>query len=242
MVNFKQYLAIILVSISLFIQLQPAKAETKAGNKEPVPCDAYSDNFDIYNLERWSDVLLYSKSQGIVTVEDGQLVLGAPGPDTNEIQVYSLFTFKGDFDIQIDYEVLKPEKIKLCRFNTGMVLQTLDDEVSYKCYIAQKPLKKLIFRARLDKFGEKNLEKRQLKKAPYSGTIRLIRKKDIISFLALKKDQWTDVYVFHHPCKDKLRVRLKLQTGENEIKKDACSVFIRFDNFKVNSCDTVIEE
>ncbi len=238
MVNLKKYLALIFVPIFFFMPLQVVKAE----NNEPLPCNAYSDNFDIYNLERWSDILLYSRNRGMVTVEDGQLVLGAPGPDANEIQVYSLFTFKGDFDIQIDYEVLNPEKVKLCRFNTGMVLQTLDDEISYKCYIAQKPLKNLMFRSRFDKFGEKNIEKYKLKNAPYSGAIRIVRKKDIISFSALKKDQWMDVYIFRHPCKDKLRLRLKLQTGDNEIKKDTCSVFIRFDNFTVNSCDRILGE
>jgi hypothetical protein len=212
-----------------------------AQTSQATGCEKYSDAFDTYNIERWQEVLLYSRAQGTVTVENGQLILNTPKNEPIEIQVYSLFTFSGDFDIQTDFDLSSIEPVKHCRFNGGVVLQTLGDERSYKCYVAHTPRKGLFFRSRLDRFGEQNLEKQKLHPASQRGTIRVVRKEGQITFLALESQQWRPVYVFEELCKEKLRMRFKLQTGADEIR-EPCPTIMKFDNFTVNSCDTILEE
>jgi hypothetical protein len=204
-------------------------------------CGKYSDAFDTYNIEHWQEVLLYSKAQGTVTVENGQLVLNTPRNEPIEIQIYSLFTFSGDFDIQTDFDLSTVEPKKHCRFNGGVVMQTLGDERSYKCYVAHVPQKGLFFRSRLDRFGEQNLEKQKLHTAPQRGTIRVVRKDGRITFLALESQQWRPIYVFQKPCTEKLRMRFKLQTGEDG-SREPCPTIMKFDNFTVNSCNAILVE
>jgi hypothetical protein len=210
--------------------------------ENPSNCEAFSDPFDNFNVEKWQDVLLYSKTQGIVTVEDGRLVLKAPLDKPCEIQVYSLFTFSGDFDIQADYEVVDLLKREKCRFNTGMVMQTLNDEQSYKCYIASRPGKRLFFRSRLDRFGEDNLEEHKIGPANKTGTIRVVRKKGRLAYYILENESWRKIYSFEGGCDKKMRLRFKLQNGSDEERKEACKGTVEFDNFKVNSCDTITKE
>jgi len=85
----------------------------------PTPCLEYSDRFATYNPERWQEVLLYSKARGRVSAEDGWLNIRTPKDEPCEIQVYSLFCFDGDFDLQADYDLSSSESLPLCRFNTG---------------------------------------------------------------------------------------------------------------------------
>ncbi len=219
----------------------PVKA-TEDAPFQPTPCETYSDPFDQFNLERWDEVLLYSQTRGNVLVEDGELVLRAPDTAPVEIQVYSLFTFTGDFDIQIDYAVPDPDSLQYCRFNSGLVLQTLDDQQTYKCYVAATPGEGLIFRSRLDRFGEENLEKHKGEPAPRRGALRVTRSDGKILFRALTADGWQSVYAFEKPNQEKLRIRLKLQTGDEEDERQACRFQVRFDNFKVNTCNTITSE
>jgi hypothetical protein len=219
--------------------LNLAFSQQGGGQKE---CAKYSDHFDTYNPERWQEVLLYSRARGVVAVKKGRLLLKAPQKDEpSEIQVYSLFTFDGDFDIQADYDVSERVEAELCRFNAGIVLQTLGDEKSYKCYVAVTPGKDLFFRARLDLAGEDKLEKHKKGRALECGTIRITRKDGRLSFLILKGDEWYPIYNFRGPCREKLRMRFKLQTGDDE-ERQTCPATVRFDNFIVNSCDTIVQE
>ena len=159
-----------------------------------------------------------------------------------EIQVYSLFTFSGDFDIQTDYILMEEEPWKYCRAKFGLVLQTLGDEKSYKFYVATKPGKELFFRSRLDHQGEDNQEMQKGAEALMQGTLRAVRTGGSITLFALAKGIWEEVYTFQSPCSDKLRIRFKLQTDANKDENRTCAFGVQFDNFKVNSCDRIIEE
>jgi hypothetical protein len=205
-------------------------------------CMEYSDPFEAFNPERWQEVLLYSKARGKISVDNGWLSISTPVDEPCEIQVYSLFSLDGDFDIQADYDLAGSKELPLCRFNAGLVVQTLGDEKSYKCYIAAAQKEDLLFRARLDVSGEKNLEKYKGRQAPRAGTIRIIRKEGQLSFLALDAGEWRTLHTFAGPCQEKLRVRFKLQTSEDEEGVQACPVTVKFDNFKVNSCDKIVDE
>jgi hypothetical protein len=216
-----------------------APAEQGPGQKG---CAEYSDRFDTFNPERWQEVLLYSKARGKVSVDHGWLSISTAEDEPSEIQVYSLFSFDGDFDIQADYDLPGSKGLPLCRFNTGLVLQTLGDERSYKCYIAAAQKEDFLFRARLDASGEQNLEKHKGRPAPMAGTIRIIRKAGQLSFLTLESGEGRTLYTFAHSCQERLRVRFKLQTSEDEEGMQACPVTVRFANFKVNSCDKIVEE
>jgi hypothetical protein len=205
-------------------------------------CSAYSDRFDTFNTERWHEVLLYSKVWGAVTVENGRLILRTPKNDPCEIQVYSQFSFEGDFDIQADYDFSDPAGLPLCRFNIGLVVQTLGDEKSYKCYLAAAQKEDLFFRGRLDVMGEKNLEKYKGDAAPETGVIRIVRKAGSITFLTLETDHWQPLYTFKEPCHERLRVRFKAQTSSDDEGLQPCPVTVKYGNFIVNSCDRIIEE
>jgi len=205
-------------------------------------CDTYSDSFNTYDIRRWKEVFLYSKAQGKVSVDTGHLVLEAPEERPTEVQVYALFTFDGDFDIQTDYDVSDQSEPSNCRFNAGIVMQTLGDERSYKCYVARSPQKELFFRSRLDLFGEKNVEKHKGPPAQKRGTIRIVRKHHLLTFFAMKDKKWIEIYAFKAPSKEKLRLRYKLQTSDEEAVKWACPTVVSFDNFIVNSCDIILQE
>lgn len=159
-------------------------------------CRKYSDAFDSFNPERWQEVLLYSRAKGVVTVKKGQMILKATTNEPTEIQVYSLFTFDGDFDIQADYDVSGHGGLKTCFFNMGMVTQTLGDERSYKCYVGFRPQKGIIFLSHLDRYGEDIVEKHKGSIAPQRGKIRIVRKDNFLSFLTLKDNKWSNVYNF----------------------------------------------
>jgi hypothetical protein len=177
-----------------------------------------------------------------VSVENGRLTLKAPKDEPCEIQVYSLFCFEGDFDLQAEYDFSDPTGLPLCRFNVGLVMQTPGDEMSYKCYLAAAQKEDLFFRGRLDAFGEKNLEKYKGDAAPETGIIRIVRKAGQISFLTFETDRWRTLYTFIKPCREKLRVRFKAQTSGDDDGMLPCPVTVKFDNFKVNSCDRITEE
>jgi|GEM_PF-2330663 len=208
----------------------------------PNPCLEYSDRFATYNPERWQEVLLYSKARGRVSAEDGWLNIRTPKDEPCEIQVYSLFCFDGDFDLQADYDLSSSEGLPLCRFNTGLVMQTLGDERSYKCYLSAVQREDFRFRARLDVSGEKNLEKFKGRPAPARGAIRIMRKAGLLSFLTHEEGEWRTVYTFLEPCEEKLRVRFKLQTSEDEEGMQACPVTVKYGKFQVNSCDKIVDE
>lgn len=205
-------------------------------------CAKYSDHFDTYHPERWQEVLLYSPTPAEFAIEDGHLMLRSPKTEPCEVQVYSLFTFTGDFDIQVDYDLTNEANLSSCRFNAGLVLQTLGDEKSYKCYVAMTPGKGPFFRSRLDRFGEQNVAVYKGEQAPSTGTIKVVRKDNRIGFLALVDGQWHKIYDFEQACPEKLRVRFKLQTGGDEESGQTCPVQVYFDNFVVNSCDEIDEE
>jgi hypothetical protein len=216
----------------------PAPSPTAASSEE---CTKYSDQFDAYRADRWHEVLIYSEAQADFAVQDGRLMLKSPENEPCEVQVYSLFTFEGDFDIQVDYDVAN-EREELCRFNAGIVLQTLGDEKSYKSYVATTPGKGLFFRARLDHFGEENIESFKGEPAPQKGVLRLARQSGKVKFSSLVDGQWSEVYEYTEACPEKLRVRFKLQTGSDEEEGQTCPVRVHFDNFMVNSCSRITEE
>ena len=231
------WLILAALGIGFFASFAPA--EQGPGQKG---CSEYSDPFAAFNLDRWQEVLLYSKAQGTVSAANGWLSISTPEDEPCEIQVYSLFCFDGDFDIQADYDLAGSKELPLCRFNAGLVMQTLGDERSYKCYIAAAQKEDFLFRARQDVFGEKNLEQYKGKPAPKAGVIRIIRKAGQLSFLTREAGEWRTLYTFAQSCQEKLRVRFKLQTSEDEEGMQACPVTVKFANFKVNSCDKIVEE
>lgn len=208
----------------------------------PESCAKYSDNFDSYNLDRWQDVLLYSKARGNVSATDGRLKLITPRDEPCEIQVYSLFSLEGDFDIQVAYDFTGPEDLPFCRFNAGMVLQTLGDEMSYKCYVAAAQKGRFFFRARADAFGERNIEKYKGDTAPEAGVLRMVRKDGSLSFMTQDGSSWRTLYTFSEPCRERLRIRFKLQTSAEDEGLEPCPVQISFDNFLINSCQNIVEE
>ena len=230
-----------LVSLALIVCLHSSLAFAQQRELQE-KCGKYSDAFDTYDIERWQEVLLYSRAQGTVTVDNGQLVLKASEEKPTEIEVYALFTFLGDFDIQADYDISNQSESKNCRFNAGMVMQTLGDERSYKCYVAKSPQEGLFFRSRMDLSGEKNVEKHKDAPAQKCGKIRIIRKDNVVSFSVLKDNMWTEIYGFQEPCKEKLRLRFKLQTANEEAMWRTCPAIVKFDNFIVNSCDIIVLE
>lgn len=230
-----------MLAASLSIVLFPAFASTQLPSQQK-PCSEYSDPFDTYNPERWSEVLFLSMARGAISVDNGWLTLTTPKDQPCEIQLYSLFSLSGDFDIQTQYDFSSPPQLPLCRFNAGLVIQTLGDEKSYKCYIAAALKEDFFFRARLDASGEKNLEKYKGRIAPQEGFIRVVRKGGQISFLTLEAGEWRVIHAFSEPCNEKMRVRFKLQTSGEDESMQPCPVTVRFDNFKVNSCDRIVEE
>ena len=229
------------LSFVLFVCFIGLPAFSQAGTP-PEECAKYSDHFDAYRADRWQEVLLYSEAQADFAIENGHLMLKSPKGEPCEVQVYSLFTFDGDFDIQADYDVTKEEKQQMCRFNAGLVLQTLGDEKSYKSYVAMTPGKGLFFRARLDHFGEQNIEIHKAESAPQKGALRVARQGGQVRFSALVDGKWQQIYEYKEACPEKLRVRFKLQTGGDEEEGQTCPVRVNFDNFLVNSCYKIVEE
>jgi hypothetical protein len=238
---FRKFCRLWMVAGALALAFSPTLAAL-AQQSDQKPCSEYADRFDTFNPERWQEVLLYSKARGTVAVENGGLTLKTPKDEACEIQVYSLFAFEGDFDIQADYDFSDPKGLPQCRFNAGLVVQTLGDERSFKCYIAAAQKEDFMFRARLDVSGEKNLEKYKGRPAPKAGVIRIIRKAGQLSFLTRENGEWRTLYTFAEPCQEKMRVRFKLQTSEDEEGMQACPVTVKFANFTVNSCDKIVEE
>jgi hypothetical protein len=205
-------------------------------------CSEYSDAFDTFNPERWQEVLLLSKARATVRVAEGSLRLET-GPDgPSEAQVYSLFTFKGDFDIQADYEVVGGDDMKTCRFNAGMVLQTPNDETSYKFYIASNGKDQFVLRARRDLSGEVNQEAYKTECRVPRGCLRVKREGTRITFLSKKGDDWREVYAFSDPGRERMRLRFKLQTNDREGEGKLCPVVVKFDNFTVLTCETILNE
>jgi hypothetical protein len=230
-----------IAALALSIILWPSMAPSQQVSP-PKPCAEYSDPFDTLNPERWQEVLFYSKARGGVAVENGQLTLTTPKDELCEIQVYSLFCLAGDFDVQTEYDFSFPPQSPRCRFNAGLVVQTLGDEKSYKCYIAAAQKEDFFFRSRLDASGEHNLEKFKGDAAPPTGFIRIIRKEGQLSFLTLEAGKWRTVYSFKEPSNEKLRVRFKLQSSGDDEGIQPCPVTVKFDNFKINACDGIVEE
>lgn len=205
-------------------------------------CSEYSDSFDTFNPERWQEVLLFSKARATVRVVDGSLCMETPPEDSSEAQVYSLFTFKGDFDIQVDYELVGGEDLKACRFNAAMVLQTLGDEMSYKFNISASGKDHFLFRARRDLFGEQNQEMFKMPCEALKGSLRARREGARITFLAREGGDWRKVYTFEGPCEERMRLRFKLQTSDREESGKLCPVAIKFTKFTVLSCEAIQDE
>jgi hypothetical protein len=217
-------------------------------------CRRYSDSFDTFNPLRWQEVMFYaaapdrifidSQPWGTVSVEEGALQLSAAERTPVEIQVYSLFTFSGDFDIETAYRIPEGADLTGCRFNAGLVLQTLDGEINYKCYVAATPDKGLLYRARLDRFGEINREKYLGGDAGTAGLIRVVRREGRIAFLIRGESGWERFCTFERPSTEKLRARFKLQTSDETGTegKGACPVQVAFGRFQVNGCDQIGEE
>lgn len=211
--------------------------------EETLPCGAFDDAFDRLDPARWAEVLLLSPSPGTVRSDGGRLLLEADDDKPHEIQVYSMFTLSGDFDVQVEYRVpAEDTTLAPCRFNGGIVVQTQDDRLSYKAYISSKPDRRLLFRTRLDRFGEANLEKFQTRPAPESGILRLTRRAGRVTFRAWVDGVWQVIYPFRERCTEKMRVRFKLQTGGEEGMGQACPVTLALDNFRVNRCGAATRE
>jgi hypothetical protein len=228
----------VLFTASLLLAgLSPAAAA------ETVPCGAVNDSFDRLDPARWAEVLLLSPSRGTVRVDKGRLLLTATDAKPHEIQVYSLFTLSGDFDVQVAYQFpAEKDAISPCRFNSGIVAQTLDDRLTYKGYVASKPERELIFRSRLDRHGEENIEKFQTRPAPANGILRLTRRDGRMVFRTWDGKDWRVTYPFSERCTEKMRVRFKLQTGGDAGAEQSCPVTVAFDDFQVNHCETVTLE
>jgi len=69
-----------------------------------------------------------------------------------------------------------------------------------------------------------------------------MRKAGLLSFLTHEEGEWRTVYTFLEPCEEKLRVRFKLQTSEDEEGMQACPVTVKYGKFQVNSCDKIVDE
>ncbi len=229
----------------------PAAAQTPC----PAACGVYSDGFEVFNPLRWQEVLftgsapdrifISSQDWGKVFVEDGALNLVAVRAAPTEIQVYSRFTFSGDFDVETDYRIIAdPAGSAGCRFNAGLVLQTLDGEINYKCYVAETPDKGLLYRARLDRFGEINREKYLGGEAAPAGVLRVVRRGGRIAFLVREETGWTEFCRFERPSTEKLRARFKLQTSDEtgEETRGACPARVAFEGFRINDCERIQEE
>ena len=205
-------------------------------------CSEYSDPFDTFNPERWQEVLLFSKGRPTVRVADGSLRLETVPDDPCEAQVYSLFTFQGDFDIQVDYELVGGEDLKACRFNAGLVLQTPGDETSYKFYIAANGKDDFLFRARWDLLGEQNQESYKATPGTPRGCLRAKREGSRLTFLAKEGDDWRKVHAFDGLLEERMRLRFKLQTSDQDVGGKLCPVGVKFDNFTVLTCETILNE
>jgi hypothetical protein len=189
-------------------------------------------------------IFIDSQPWGTASVADGALQLAAVEAVPVEIQVYSLFTFSGDFDIEAAYRIPDAHGLTDCRFNAGLVLQTLDGEINYKCYVAATPDKGLLYRARLDRFGEINREKHLGGEARKTGVIRMVRRGGRITYFVDGESGWEAFYRFERPSTEKLRARFKLQTSDEtgEAGGAACPTRVRFDDFRVNACDRIQED
>ena len=212
----------VIIAGLMTVFLLAAGAPTGWTGEAAFNCDNYSDRFDLLDIRRWQEVLLYSDVQGEVAVEDGRLVLRAHPEAPSEIQVYSLFTLQGDFDIQIDYKVLHKGRKDRCRFNAGLVLQTAADEISYKCYVSKRPKK-----------GSK---------APDLNRIRVVRKNEKVFYYAFSEEGWQMQSAFQQPVRENLRIRLKLQTSGDSETTGGCPAIVAFDNFRVNACTTILDD
>lgn len=231
----------IMAGLIVLFQLVCCMPAGWAGNAS-FDCDAYSDSFDYLDISRWQEVLLYSDVQGEVGVENGKVVLRAHPEDPSEIQVYSLFTLEGDFDVQIQYKAIHKGRKGSCRFNAGLILQTPGDEISYKCYISKRPNKPLAYTGRVDKFGEDNQERQKGGKAPDSNRIRVVRRNGKITFYSFSEEGWRTQAAFQEPCTENLLIRLKLQTSGDDETTGGCPAIVGFDNFLVNSCTSIVAE
>ena len=208
-----------------------------AGAGATSDCTRFSDTFETLDVTKWQEVLVYSAAQGQVSVQRERLRLAAPSNQETEIQVYALFVFTGDFDIQADYDLENARLAPDCRLNAGMVLQTQGDALSYKCYVGLRPGEEALFRGRVDWDGERNQELHKVKGAPAQGTLRIVRQKGSIRFLALKNNKWMTVCQFRLPCVDPIRLRFKLQMERETQATHPCpTAAVAFDNFKVNAC------
>ncbi len=238
MVVKKTILKFLVLALIVFPMLQTGMTDTMDKS-----CLPFSDSFDSFDLNKWADVLLLSESQGNVFSKNGRLVLEAPGFRPCEILVYSLFTFGGDFDIQVDYDLTGNPVENFYKFNTGIVMQTLMDEKSYKVYASQIPGKKLYFKARADREGEKLIEKHKGESLDQNGRFRVVRKDGILSAFTTVGKEWLLLYQFKTPCNERLRLRFKLQTEPmDETGLRSFPALIEFDNFIINSCTNITIE
>ena len=231
----------ITIGLVLIISALFLAGNVQAASKQ-ISCSSYSDNFDSFNPERWQEVLLYSATQGSVEVDNGQLVLSAADNQPTEIQLYSLFTFEDDFDIQADYKVVYPADMASCRLNAGLVMQTLDDKIRYKCYVSKIPKNRLFFRGRHDLYDNEVLETGKKRPASPKGSIRIVRKEGRLTYLALVDNRWVEVFPFKEPNRKKMRLRFKLQTFFEDSNSMTCPATVKFDNFVVNSCERILSE
>jgi hypothetical protein len=206
-------------------------------------CAAYSDTFEFMDPDKWADILLLSESPGIVSIKDGRLVLEAPDPVPCETQVYALFTFENDFDLQADYEFFITSPGDNCSLNAGIVMQTLMDEKSYKVYASLSPGKPLYFKARADQEGENKIEDFKGDSIDDKGSLRVVKKDNVLSAYHGTDNQWQLMYRFSTPSDEKLRLRFKLQTYPGtQTGESACPAQMAFDNFTINSCTRIIAE
>lgn len=232
--------AVLLSALCLFLAPIWLHAEQETRMTD---CKKYSDSFDKLNRDHWYPALSYSEPPGKAFCEKGALILQTPSDEPCEIQVYSLFTLDGDFDISTGYEILAGSEGDNCRLNAGLVLTAEGDEdLSYKALVGITPPKKPVYRARLDRQGLETMESKKFKEfaAPVQGRLRVVRKAGKITFLAEQDGKDKTVFEFETPCDRKLRVRFKLTTGSGRNMQDACMSVVSFSDFTLDSCQGVV--
>lgn len=194
----------VLWALALFLGLAAAWA-----GESPAP--VLNETFDSLSPDRWQAVLNLSPKQGTAAAKNGELCLKSRWKEPCEVEVNSRFLLSGDFSVSAAYSSGPGQED--CRTNAGIVVETANGGVSYKCYVSTAPGAGRFFRARLDRNGVSADEVERGGAAPAEGEIRITREKGKVAFFRKGEKGWEKVHEFAGECVNPLAIRIKLATG-----------------------------
>lgn len=177
-------------------------------------------SFAPLSQSRWQTVLGNTPKQGTADFADGSLCLKSRWKEPCEVEAHSRYLLSGDFSVRAVYSSAVKQD---CRSNAGLIFETKNGGVSYKCYVATTPENGRFYRVRQDRYGVTADETAKGAAAPETGEIRITRKAGKLTFYTRGEKGWEAVHAFSGECVKPLGIRVKLATGGTVSEyKEAC--------------------